>query len=38
VSKLTESDPAERAKALEFEVMLDRVLFGRGAQQVLYSA
>jgi glutathione S-transferase len=35
--KLTAADPAERAKVLEFETMLDRV-FGRGVQQVLYSA
>jgi glutathione S-transferase len=36
-TKLTAIDPSERAKALELEKTLDRA-FGRGVQQVLYSA
>lgn len=36
-TKLTSIDPTERAKALELENMLDAA-FGRGVQQVLYSA
>jgi len=36
-TKLTAIDPAERAKALELEKTLDQA-FGRGVQQVLYSA
>ena len=36
-TKLTAIDPAERAKALKLENTLDQV-FGRGVQQVLYSA
>lgn len=36
-TRLTETDPAERAKALELERTLDQA-FGRGVQQVLYSA
>ncbi len=36
-SKLTAIDPTQRAKALELEKTLDQV-FGRGMQQVLYSA
>jgi glutathione S-transferase len=36
-TKLTAIDPIERAKALELENTLDQA-FGRGAQQVLYSA
>ena len=36
-TKLTAIDPAERAKALELEKSLDQA-FGRGVQQVLYSA
>ncbi|HEX7478951.1 MAG TPA: glutathione S-transferase domain-containing protein [Polyangiales bacterium] len=35
--KLTASDPAQRARALELESTLDHV-FGHGVQQVLYSA
>ena len=36
-TRLTATDPAERAKALELEMRLDQA-FGRGVQQVLYSA
>ena len=36
-TKLTAIDPTERAKALEPEDTLDQA-FGRGVQQVLYSA
>ena len=36
-TKLTAIDPTERAKALELEKTLDQA-FGRGVQQVLYSA
>ena len=36
-SKLTANDPIQRAKALELEKTLDQA-FGRGVQQVLYSA
>jgi glutathione S-transferase len=36
-TKLTPIDPIKRAKALELEKTLDQV-FGRGVQQVLYSA
>ena len=36
-TKLTAVDPTERAEALELEKTLDQV-FGRGMQQVLYSA
>ena len=36
-TKLTALDPKERAKALELENTLDQ-MFGRGVQQVLYSA
>jgi glutathione S-transferase len=36
-TKLTPIDPTERAKALELEKTLDQT-FGRGLQQVLYSA
>ena len=36
-TRLTAGDPAERAKALELEKTLDQA-FGRGVQQVLYSA
>jgi glutathione S-transferase len=36
-TRLTASDPVERARASELETTLDQV-FGRGAQQVLYSA
>jgi glutathione S-transferase len=36
-TRLTATDPAERARALELEKTLDHA-FGRGAQQVLYSA
>ena len=36
-TRLTPVDPAERAKTLELEKTLDKV-FGRGVQQVLYSA
>lgn len=36
-AKLTARDPAGRARALELENKLDQV-FGRGVQQVLYSA
>ena len=36
-TKLTPIDPTQRAKALELEKTLDQV-FGRGVQQVLYSA
>jgi glutathione S-transferase len=35
-TRLTATDPAERARALELENKLDQV-FGRGVQQVLYS-
>ncbi len=36
-TRLTANDPMERAKALELEKTLDQA-FGRGVQQVLYSA
>ena len=36
-TKLTAIDPTERARTLELETMLDQA-FGRGVQQVLYSA
>ena len=36
-TRLTATDPAERARATELETTLDQA-FGRGVQQVLYSA
>ena len=36
-TRLTPADPVQRAKTLELEKTLDKV-FGRGAQQILYSA
>ncbi len=36
-TRLTAIDPTERARAVEFEAKLDQA-FGRGVQQVLYSA